>query len=170
MNDINDWVHLLCKGKVTLCPPPTWSKGVSCTIKPFELEPEPDNQPEVHIHYPITTNLHYPRTTPLYPSLERDEESCYDDDGKINCFIQSMRANACYDERGVLWDIRNRLLKERVDLHTIRDMTREDAVYWGIPWGMAKRMKRDVVEFITRSINDKVGWNIIIDLGRGEIH
>jgi hypothetical protein len=80
-----------------------------------------------------------------------------------------MRANKSEDERDVLWDVRKRLLKERVDLHIIRDMTREDAVYWGIPWGLAKRMKRDVVEYITRNNKGKHGWECIDDLGQGEV-
>jgi hypothetical protein len=47
-----------------------------------------------------------------------------------------------------LLKVKDRLLKDLVDLDIVRNMSKDDAVHWDIPWGLAKRLKRDVKAFV----------------------
>ena len=47
-----------------------------------------------------------------------------------------------------LLKVKDRLLKDLVDLDIVRNMSKDDAVHWDIPWGLAKRLKRDVKVFV----------------------
>jgi hypothetical protein len=51
-------------------------------------------------------------------------------------------------ELEVLMEAKRILLEEYVDLNTLKKMSREDAEYWGIKWGLALRLKRDIKEYL----------------------
>jgi len=51
-----------------------------------------------------------------------------------------------------LLKVKDRLLKDFVDLDIVRNMSKDDSVHWDIPWGLAKRLKRDVKAFVKARI------------------
>ena len=53
----------------------------------------------------------------------------------------------------VLQEAKKKLVEELVDLDTLKGMTYEDSQYWGIKWGLAKRLIRDIKRYVREEVD-----------------
>jgi hypothetical protein len=148
-DEIMLWAKAIRDGKAILFPPLLSDIGKPVPRDRVPPKDEPDSDDDCGgrqvVNVTPIVHYHYPPPTARYPQLDRP----LDRDGKVYKDVVAFmeRVIEVYSDDVELREIRRRLTNQRVDVEIIRDMTMEDALYWGIPWGLGKRLKRDVEKF-----------------------
>jgi hypothetical protein len=125
--------------------PPRSARGTP--VPPKEVAEQPAPVTCNNIVVPTVVNQYHPAPS-KYPVLYLPLDPEDDQYKRIYFFIYFFIDKCPHEERPILEKIRDRFIQEMVDIKTIHEMTKEDSLYWGIPWGLGKRLKREAEHYV----------------------